>query len=47
MEQLGIKKETQKSKPNPINENKLSQKVKPIHTVQDFVVCIGVAEIRK
>ena len=30
MEQLGIKKETQKSKPNPINENKLSQKVKPI-----------------
>ena len=45
--QLGIKKETQKSKPNPINENKLSQKVKPIHTVQDFAVCIGVAEIRK
>ena len=43
----GIKKETQKSKPNPINENKLSQKVKPIHTVQDFAVCIGVAEIRK
>ena len=29
------------------NENKLSQKVKPIHTVQDFAVCTGVAEIRK
>ena len=47
MEQWGIKKETQKSKPNPINENKLSQKVKPILTVQDFAVYIGVAEIRK
>ena len=45
--QLGIKKETQKSKSEPISENKLSQKVKPKHTVQDFAVCIGVAEIRK
>ena len=44
---MGIKKETQKSKSDPISENKLSQKVKPIHTVQDFAVCIGVAEIRK
>ena len=47
MEQLGIKKEAEKSKSDPISENKSSQKVKPIHTAQDFAVCIGVAEIRK
>ena len=44
---LGIKMETQNSKSEPISENKLSQKVKPKHTVQDFAVCIGVAESRK
>ena len=43
----GGMKETQELKSEPISDSRLSQKVKSIYTVQDFAVCIVVAEIRK
>ena len=43
----GSKRQTQESESGPISVRKASQKVKSIHTVQDFAVCAVVAETRK
>ena len=43
----GLKRQTQESESGPISDRKASQKVKSIHTVQDFAVCAVVAETRK